>query len=1006
MYLTFLTENNDDFNIFKFYDNLALDPLSYAKSKDKIKKHLNDRGPMGETILHTFFISRIMAKKNWDTDNDAKIVDLINMGANLNAKDSLGKTPLHDAMQYPIWTPRLAHLLYTKGDLDVKDSYGKTPFYNYLEFYANAFYTGQKMFAPEELALFLKRHPVIEWSGPGQITLTQLLDSIFSNRRLAGGDYEHMYALLKKYDIPRDFPDHYHRYDWLTRGPSQKDENIFAFLKKKRPTSMEQRQFITHYKGSFNKVNKKGETPFFFALRLGDTNLAGIIAEFTDCNVNKPDKLGTYPIHYAIELNSDRGYDGVENYELYAVLRSDHADLTVKNREGDPPLTSMVKFYLKHGASNRYLLRAMWSVMRYKNFKPGLLNRKGLTALDVAEEYKNKIDPKDSSDKMLIQRIDQLIQELEDRGEERFNESTSILQKGYLLFEGSNPNDPPIFRAIRSKFFTSAERSQIEDYSGPIDITNAAGETLLHWAANLHERSIVELLLNKGADPNIQKKRTKETPMMWACMGHHQSNALVLLNHGAKLEIEDKNGQTVLFHAVFSSGKDTDLIKELIRHRVNVNHQDNHGNTIFHLYAPRLYPSLELTMKLLVPLGDLMLRNFQGRTPLELAVENKRTRNAELFQNYNKNNTGQDRTMITRMFFDAVQRGDVEEVDKYTGDVNIYNEDDTARPLNGQTPLHIAALKGSPSMVKLLLKKGADPNLPVKEEIRGTSVLKGATAIHLACSSYGMKLEFFEPYSPKWGEKDATGKTPAFYAITRQDIIKLKFLKDHGVDLNEPDSNGATPFDAFKLLFPSSSKGGLLHKEMVLGMRDLDMRSSKEPELVGEVDPKTLFKSIITGDIRLIKHYSGSLDIVNPNTGKTPLETAMSKGNRTILKLLLDKGAPVNKPGRKSGKSPLIYAITRSSWDRGIIEILLQYKADWRAVSGPYQFNAVHWAAQLGYVQAIQVLKKAGADLNVMTRDGRTAYDLAPDDKTKQAIEDLGGDSAFESYYLDFGRIV
>ena len=69
------------------------------------------------------------------------------------------------------------------------------------------------------------------------------------------------------------------------------------------------------------------------------------------------------------------------------------------------------------------------------------------------------------------------------------------------------------------------------------------GSTALQLAVIKCRKHIAQLLLDRGADPDIPDDHGS-TPLHWAVMKNYQDLVKLLLDRGAKLNIEDRHGKT------------------------------------------------------------------------------------------------------------------------------------------------------------------------------------------------------------------------------------------------------------------------------------------------------------------------------------------------------------------------------------------------------------------------------------------------------------------------------
>jgi len=77
------------------------------------------------------------------------------------------------------------------------------------------------------------------------------------------------------------------------------------------------------------------------------------------------------------------------------------------------------------------------------------------------------------------------------------------------------------------------------------------GCTSLFWACQAGHSPVVQLLLERGADPNISNRRG-ETPLHAACTNGTTAIIKALLDKGARWSLGDNRGMTVLHSAALN----------------------------------------------------------------------------------------------------------------------------------------------------------------------------------------------------------------------------------------------------------------------------------------------------------------------------------------------------------------------------------------------------------------------------------------------------------------------
>jgi ankyrin repeat protein len=290
---------------------------------------------------------------------------------------------------------------------------------------------------------------------------------------------------------------------------------------------------------------------------------------------------------------------------------------------------------------------------------------------------------------------------------------------------------------------------------------------------------------------------------------------------------------------------------------------------------------------------------------------------------------------------------------------------------SAQTPLQIAARNGNMEIAKLLIDRGAKVNgfnrsglsalqnaaMGGNSKLVGMLLGKGAD-INAQTTVYGCPLE---------------------RAICYRAISVAEMLLERGADINGQTGSCANT--------PLQSAAMVDDHDMVLRLLDLGADANAPAPKWNEHDLERFWE------------YHGS------RPSKTVLQWAAKNGNLNICQVLMDAGADPNAaPGTsyhdKDGATALVAALT--SGNDQVVELLLKHGAD---VNDERAVCALETATGLGATEMVQLilcwnprlgnsiiraverqdrmlvstLLKAGADINAVDQNGRSALSVATD---------------------------
>jgi ankyrin repeat protein len=364
------------------------------------------------------------------------------------------------------------------------------------------------------------------------------------------------------------------------------------------------------------------------------------------------------------------------------------------------------------------------------------------------------------------------------------------------------------------------------------NIANKEGDTALMAAARAGNPDAIAALLGNDAAVNARDALTQQTALMWAVRENHAAGAQALLDHGADVNARTRTGKTPERRLPGAGGgpgngshgvgivrggwpergvRDAipggmspllyaardgrlDSAKLFVSAKADVNQTEANGITPLLMAITNDHADVA---RFLIDNGAAVnTADWWGRTPLGAAVE---------IRNRDMGRGGEhdiDRGAALELARTLIEHG---------ADVNARTTEYApirrwVSPLNdiswvdftGQTPFLRAALSGDTTAMRLLLDKGADPNIPT---LAGTTALMAAAGVNWAENqtyteskeSLMAALKLCFEKGADVNAKNSMGITAVIGAANRGSDDMLEFLVEKGAKLDVKDNEGRTP---------------------------------------------------------------------------------------------------------------------------------------------------------------------------------------------------------------------
>jgi ankyrin repeat protein len=503
---------------------------------------------------------------------------------------------------------------------------------------------------------------------------------------------------------------------------------------------------------------------------------------------------------------------------------------------------------------------------------------------------------------------------------------------------------------------------------------------LLHAAARAGRAPIVRLLLEHGADPNLDfgfaNVRGPFTPLSGAVTCGHFEIAEMLCKHGAQVDVSaGKYHDSLLYYA--AAYLEPRFVKLLLEQNAAVDKLDCWGLAPLHAAADR--GDVAKVRLLLDFKANVNIETKDGATPLFIGMVGghrdlcqfllergarldiysacglgKRHEAAALLKADPALANAPDRRLRRTALFWAARTGDPGLVEwlldngaktdiralRILGASNIltgphvWSERPTESPRRGVTPLHVAAEAGGTEVARLLLKKGADVNARDEE---------GRTPLRVACERHHADVvKLLVHAGADVDAKDDVGQTPLCQAIG--DGACVEALLQGRADVNAADKGRGPPLlvaaydghkDIVDLLLAAGAKVDFYSACLLGRVRDVERFLKENPHLVEApvpfilyCDQKPLLLAAHAGQAEVLDLLIARGAVPDPAKNKYPsaMHVAAMYGRQKVVERLLARGIPVDAATSDEKSTALFDAVIFAQPE--MVRFLLERKAD------------------------------------------------------------------------------
>ncbi|KAI9710899.1 MAG: hypothetical protein M1820_002334 [Bogoriella megaspora] len=431
-----------------------------------------------------------------------------------------------------------------------------------------------------------------------------------------------------------------------------------------------------------------------------------------------------------------------------------------------------------------------------------------------------------------------------------------------------------------------------------------SGRTALAVAAHCGNEEVVSLLLQRGAQVDVQDS-LKRTPLHLAASRDHFNIVQLLLEDHASVDAVGPHGKTALRLAADNGHHD--VVELLLQNRARVNARDDRNSTALHA-ASKLGD--EMIVRLLIANGaDFEAKDGELMTPLHYAAsgDHDHVTEALLASKANIESLGKDNMTALSLACSAGAKQAAQVL--LSRKANIKHKSD-----GDMTSLHWAAYNSHEEIVDLLLQQKR-----ANVEVRN---YEGRTPLHLAVQAQSFAAtELLIRRGAAIEAECSSSLRPLHYACKNADLSLTQLLLGSGASIEATSRNKSRNALHFAILAEAPQVVTLLLQSGAQ-IEARDLKGERGLTLAASNGNLEILRILLDhGAVVALKHTTKHN---RPRYSDSPLCKAAKAGHLPVIKELMFRGASIHSPDEQNCQ-PLRYAAYHGHSD--IVSHLLAHGA-------------------------------------------------------------------------------